>query len=139
MYDKENIFAKILRGDIPSTKVYEDEYTLAIMDVMPQEQGHVLVIPKLESENILDEMGDEHSLALMKAMQKIARATKEAMQADGITIHQFNGEAGGQSVFHLHFHIIPRFDGKPLAPHSEKMADPGELNAVAEKIRSAIR
>lgn len=121
-YDTNNIFAKILRGEIPSHRVYEDEATVAFMDVMPQAEGHVLVLPKAPSRNILD--ADPATLtSLIATVQKIAVAAKAAFDADGVTIMQFNEAPAGQSVFHLHFHVVPRREGVPLKPHSGKMED----------------
>jgi histidine triad (HIT) family protein len=136
-YDTNNIFAKILRGEIPSHRVYEDEATVAFMDVMPQAEGHVLVLPKAPSRNILD--ADPATLpSLITTVQKIAVAAKAAFDADGVTIMQFNEAPAGQSVFHLHFHVIPRREGVPLKPHSGKMEDGEVLAANAEKIRRAL-
>ncbi len=136
-YDSNNIFAKILRGEIPAQRVYEDEHTIAFMDVMPQAAGHTLVIPKTPSRNILD--ADPETLArLMPVVQKIAVAAKEAFAADGVTVIQFNEPAAGQTVYHLHFHIIPRVEGIPLKPHSGAMEDQGVLAANAEKLRQAL-
>ena len=136
-YDDQNLFAKILRGEIPSTRVYEDEYAIAFMDVMPQGPGHTLVMPKAPSRNMLD--ADVKTLGpLMAAVQKVARAVKQAFAADGVTIIQFNEPAAGQSVFHLHVHVIPRFEGVPLKPHTGKMEDAAVLKANAEKIRKAL-
>ena len=136
-YDNSNIFAKILRGEIPSTRVYEDEAVFAFMDVMPQGAGHVLVLPKAPSRNLFD--ADAATLGpLMTAVQKIAGAVKAAFNADGVTVIQFNEPAAGQSVFHLHVHVIPRFDGVPLKPHSGKMEDAAVLAANAEKIKKAL-
>ncbi len=136
-YDTQNIFAKILRGEVPAQKVFEDDYVMAIMDVMPQGPGHTLLIPKAPVRNILD--ADEETLRqLLPRVQKIARAVKSAFNADGVTVLQFNEEAGGQSVFHLHIHVIPRFEGKSLKPHSGKMEDPQALKDAAEKIRAAL-
>lgn len=136
-YDPGNIFAKILKGDIPSHRVYEDEHTLAFMDVMPQAPGHVLVIPKEGSRNILD--ADPAVLArTIPVVQKLAVAVKEAFEADGVFIAQFNEPAAGQTVFHLHFHVIPRHEGAGLKPHSGKMEDGAVLAANAEKIRAAL-
>ncbi|WP_426126178.1 HIT family protein [Pararhizobium sp. PWRC1-1] len=137
VYDNNNIFAKILRGEIPAHKVYEDDSVLAFMDVMPQAQGHVLVVPKAASRNILD--ADPATLgALIATVQKVAIAAQDAFEADGVTIMQFNEAPAGQSVFHLHFHIIPRREGVPLRPHSGKMEDGAVLAANAEKIREAL-
>ena len=136
-YDTNNIFAKILRGEIPSHRVYEDEHTVAFMDVMPQANGHTLVIPKAPSRNILD-AAPETLAHLMPVVQKVAVAVKEAFEADGITVIQFNEPAAGQTVYHLHFHVIPRVEGLPLQPHSGTMEDQGVLAANAEKLKKAL-
>ncbi|MBN9022874.1 MAG: HIT family protein [Rhizobiales bacterium] len=136
-YDDQNIFARILRGEIPSHRVYEDDAVIAFMDVMPQGTGHALVVPKAPSRNLLD--ADPATLApVIAAVQRVARGAMRAFDADGVTISQFNEAPAGQSVFHLHFHVIPRFDGVPLKPHSGKMEDQAVLAANAEKLRSAI-
>ena len=136
-YDTDNIFAKILRGDLPAHKLYEDDATFAFMDIMPRGDGHCLVIPKKPSRNILDV--DAESLAAVAATtQKLARAVMKAFSADGVTVQQFNEPAGGQVVFHLHVHVIPRFEGVGLKPHSGQMADQDVLAAQAEKIRAAL-
>ncbi|WP_313475844.1 HIT family protein, partial [Agrobacterium pusense] len=127
-YDDNNIFAKILRDEIPSHKLYEDEHTLAFMDVMPQAPGHLLVVPKTGSRNLLD--ADPEVLAkTIPVVQKLAVAAKEAFDADGVFIAQFNEPAAGQTVFHLHFHVIPRKEGEPLKSHSGVMADGDVLKA----------
>ncbi|WP_112945696.1 MULTISPECIES: HIT family protein [unclassified Rhizobium] len=137
-YDTNNIFAKILRGEIPSVKVYEDEHTLAFMDVMPQAPGHVLVVPKAASRNLLD--ADPAALAkTIPVVQTIANAVKEAFDADGVFVCQFNEPAAGQTVFHLHFHVIPRHEGIALKPHSGQMEDGAVLAANAEKIKAELR
>ncbi|MFC4624924.1 HIT family protein [Daeguia caeni] len=136
-YDSNNVFAKILRGEIPSCKVYETDDVLAFMDVMPQGTGHTLVIPKAPSRNLLDAK-PEVLANLIQAVQKIALAVKKAFDADGVTIMQFNEPASGQTVYHLHFHVIPRFDGVALKPHSGQMEDIAILTANAEKIRAAL-
>lgn len=137
VYDPANIFAKILKGDIPSHAVYEDENTYAFMDVMPQAPGHILVIPKTPSRNLLD--AEPGTLAtLIPVVQKIARAAKEAFEADGISIAQFNEPAAGQTVFHLHFHVIPRMEGAGLKPHSGKMEEAAVLAANAQKVRAVL-
>ncbi|TIX35942.1 MAG: HIT family protein, partial [Mesorhizobium sp.] len=119
-YDSSNIFAKILRGEIPSHRVYEDDAVVAFMDVMPQGPGHTLVVPKAPSRNLLD--ADPAVFGpLFANVQKVARAVKKAFDADGVTVMQFNEPASGQTVFHLHVHIIPRFEGIPLKPHSGQM------------------
>lgn len=136
-YDTENIFAKILRGEVPCHKVYEDDDAIVFMDVMPQAPGHALVVPKAASRNMLD--ADPTTLAALAALvQKVARGAIAAFDADGVTILQFNEPAGGQTVFHLHIHVIPRQDGTPLRPHSGQMEDPEVLKANAEKLRAAI-
>jgi histidine triad (HIT) family protein len=137
VYDPNNIFAKILRGEIPCEKVYEDEDTLAFLDVMPRSDGHVLVVPKLGARNIFD-VPPEVLSALILRVQKIARAVKTAMGAEGVTLHQFNEPAGGQSVFHIHFHVMPRWEGVALRPHGGRMADPAALKAQADKIRAVL-
>lgn len=136
-YDPDNVFAKILRGELPAAKVHEDEHTLAFMDIMPRAPGHTLVIPKTPARNILDITPDALS-ALMLSAQKVARAVKAGMGADGLTIQQFNESAGGQVVFHIHVHIIPRWEGVSLRPHTGAMAPKEELMANAEKIRAAL-
>ncbi len=134
-YDPDNIFAKILRGEIPCFKVHEDEHALAFMDIMPRSPGHLLVIPKQPARNILD--CDATSLsAVTAAVQKLARAAKAALDADGVTIQQFNETAGGQEIFHLHFHVLPRFAGVKLDPPGNR-GDMGVISAQAEKIRAA--
>jgi histidine triad (HIT) family protein len=136
-YDTNNIFAKILRGEIPCHKVHEDEHTLAFMDVMPQADGHTLVIPKSPSRNLLD--ADPAALgALMASVQKVANAVRKAFDAEGILIQQFNEPAAGQTVFHLHFHILPRSAGISLRPHTGKMADHALLARHAEMIRQSL-
>lgn len=137
MYDSGNIFAKILRGDIPCQRVYEDDDVVAFMDVMPQATGHTLVVPKAPSRNLLD--ADAAVLArLLPVVQRIARAAKTAFAADGITIMQFNEAPAGQTVFHLHVHVIPRHEGVPLRPHSGRMEDGAVLAAQAEKLKAAL-
>ncbi|MBB4192725.1 histidine triad (HIT) family protein [Rhizobium aethiopicum] len=136
-YDDNNIFAKILRGEIPSNRIYEDQHTVAFMDVMPQAPGHVLVVPKAPSRNILD--ADPATLVhAITVVQKVAQAVQEVFDADGVFIAQFNEPAAGQTVFHLHFHIIPRHEGVALKPHSGRMEDGAVLAAHAEKIRAAL-
>ena len=137
IYDNNNIFAKILRGELPAHKVYEDAETLAFMDIMPRCQGHTLVIPKTAARNILDASPQQMTACLM-TVQKIAHASKKAFDADGLTIQQFNEPAGGQVVFHIHFHVLPRWDGVKLQPHTGHMEKPDILAANAEKIRAAL-
>ncbi|WP_274424155.1 HIT family protein [Chelativorans sp. YIM 93263] len=136
-YDTDNPFAKILRGELPAHKIYEDDETFAFLDIMPRGDGHCLVIPKRPSRNIFDI--DEGSLAaVMRSVRKVARAAVKALDADGATIQQFNEPAGGQIVFHLHVHIIPRFEGVDLRPHTGEMADQEVLAENARKIRAAL-
>jgi histidine triad (HIT) family protein len=137
-YDDSNVFAKILRGEIPSHKVYEDADVLVFMDAMPQAPGHTLIVPKATSRNLLD--ADPDVLAkVIPTVQRTARAVKEAFDADGVTIVQFNEPASGQTVFHLHFHVIPRHEGVPLMPHAREMEKGDVLAAHAEKIRAALK
>ena len=136
-YDGNNIFAKILRGEIPSVKVFEDDKTLAFMDVMPQAEGHVLVIPKEPAENALD-LSAEGAAALMVTTQKIAKAVKKGLNPPGIMLAMLNGAPAGQSVFHVHFHIIPRSAGVDLGLHARGMVDPKILEPIAAKIRAAL-
>ena len=136
-YDPNNIFAKILRGEIPCHKVYEDEHTLAFMDVMPQADGHTLVIPKAPSRNMLD--ADPATLGpLMASVQKVAKAVRTAFDAEGILIKQYNEPAAGQTVYHLHIHVLPRHEGVELRPHTGKMADHAILARHAELVRNAL-
>ncbi len=136
-YDDGNIFAKILRGEIPSHKVFEDEIAVAFMDVMPQGKGHTLVVPKTKARTILDVSPETLSAVIMR-VQKVAAAVKTAFDADGLTIFQFSETAGGQTVFHLHFHVVPRFEGVPLRPHEGGMADGAVLKEHAAKIAAAL-
>lgn len=136
-YDPGNIFGKILRGEIPATKVYEDADALVIMDAMPQAPGHVLVIPKAASRNLLD--ADPAVLSrIMPVVQKMARAVKSAFAADGVVVMQFNEAPAGQTVFHLHVHVIPRHEGVPLRQHARGMEAPEVLAANAAKIKTAL-
>jgi histidine triad (HIT) family protein len=136
-YDKNNVFAKILRGDIPSTKIYEDEKTLAFMDVMPQADGHALVITKEPAENIF-ELSPEGATALIATTQKVAKAVKKGLGVPGIMIAQLNGAPAGQSVFHVHFHIIPRSGGADFRLHARSMESPDRLKVLADKIKAAL-
>lgn len=136
-YDQSNIFAKILRGEIPCVKVYEDGKTLAFMDVMPEAEGHVLVVPKEPAENILDLSADGMA-AMMATTQKVAKAVDKALKPGGILLKQYNRAPAGQSVFHVHFHIVPRQEGVPLAPHGKVMVEASVLEPIAAKIRSAL-
>jgi histidine triad (HIT) family protein len=136
-YDPDNIFAKILAGQIPCVKVFEDEKTLAFMDVMPEAEGHVLVIPKEGAENILD-LSPDGMAAMMATTQKVAKAVDKALIPDGILLKQYNRAAAGQSVFHVHFHVLPRWEGAALAPHGKVMVEAAKLEPIAAKIRSAL-
>lgn len=136
-YDNNNVFAKILRGEIPCVKVLEDEKTLAFMDVMPQADGHVLVIPKEPAESLLD-LSPESAGALMMTTQRIAKAVKKGLNAPGIMLAMLNGAPAGQSVFHVHFHVIPRRAGVDMGMHARAMVDPKSLEPIAAKIRSAL-
>jgi histidine triad (HIT) family protein len=136
-YDEANIFARILRGEVPCHKVYEDDVALAFMDVMPQADGHVLVLPKSPARNILD--ADPEVLGkLIARVQKIALAVKQALATDGLTILQYNEPAGGQTVFHLHFHILPRWKDVELRPHTGTQERPDVLEAFRAKIAAAM-
>lgn len=136
-YDDDNIFAKILRGQMPCYKVYEDEVALAFMDIMPRADGHVLVIPKFPARTIFD--ADPEGLGkLIQVVQKVARAAKEALGAEGLTLQQFNEEAGGQEIFHLHFHVLPRWEGVALRPPAGAMEKPEILETHAKKIAASI-
>ena len=136
-YDTNNIFAKILRGEVPSVKIYEDDKTLAFMDVMPQAEGHTLVIPKEPAENIF-ELSPEGAAAMVRTTQKVANAVKKGLDAPGIMLFQLNGKQAGQSVFHVHFHIVPRSGGVDLKLHARGMESPDKLKAIAEKIKAAL-
>lgn len=137
-YDPNNIFAKIVRGEAPCFKVYEDAHTLAFMDIMPQAEGHTLVIPKEGAESIFD-LSPEAAAALITATKKVAAAVKEVTNAPGIMLAQLNGAAAGQTVFHIHFHVIPRSNGIDLTLHAREKADFGHIKTLAEKIAAAIK
>jgi histidine triad (HIT) family protein len=136
-YDSANVFAKILRGELPSQTVYEDADTLAIMDIMPRADGHVLVIPKTPARNFLDIHPDDLA-DLARAVQVVAKGVKGAMAADGITVQQFNESAGGQVVFHIHVHVLPRWTGVALRPHTGAMENQDVLAKHAATIRAAL-
>ena len=136
-YDTNNIFAKILRGEIPAVSVYEDDATLAFMDVMPQAPGHTLVIPKSPAENLFD-LDIDVGKNVLRTTQLVARAVKIALNADGIMLSQFNGPAAGQTVFHFHMHIVPRFENVPLRRHTGDMENPEVLEEQAKQIRAAL-
>ncbi|MBV9075983.1 MAG: HIT domain-containing protein [Methylobacteriaceae bacterium] len=136
-YDPSNVFAKILRGELPAHTVYEDDATLAFMDIMPRADGHALVIPKTPARTFLD-MAPDAIAATYRTAQRIAKAAMTAFAADGITIQQFNEAAGGQVVFHMHVHVLPRHDGVALRPHSGEMAPPERLAEHAARLRAAL-
>lgn len=136
-YDTQNIFARILRGELPAHKVYEDDKALAFLDIMPRCPGHTLVIPKAPARNILD-IAPEDLAYVATIAKKVAIAGMKAFEADGITIQQFNEEAGGQVVFHLHVHVIPRHSGVPMKPPATEMEKPDVLAAHAERLRAAL-
>jgi histidine triad (HIT) family protein len=137
-YDPDNIFAKILRGEFPAYKVYEDDRTLAFLDIMPQAPGHTLVVPKTAARNVLDVEPDDLAY-LIKVTQKIAKAAMTVFAADGLNVFQFNEPAAGQSVFHLHFHVIPRKQGIALRPPASFKEDPAVLADQAAKLAAALK
>jgi len=136
-YDSNNIFARIVRGEAPCIKVCENETTLAIMDVMPQADGHVLVLPKAPAEQIYD-LPVEAGAAALAMVQTVAVAVRAALAPEGLLIAQFNGAAAGQTVPHVHFHVIPRREGEQLRPHAREMADTAKLEEIAQLIRAAL-
>lgn len=136
-YDNENIFAKILRGELPAHAVYENERALAFMDVMPQSDGHTLVLPKYPAENLFD-LDADAARELIVAVQHVARGVQEAFEPDGIRLQQFNGEAAGQTVFHIHMHIVPIYAGKKMRGHGRGMAPTETLEKHAAMLREAL-
>ncbi|MFS0710091.1 HIT family protein [Brevundimonas phoenicis] len=138
-YDPDNIFAKILRGDMPSVKVWEDDDVLAFMDVFPQSEGHVLVVSKTSTARNILEIEPQALTRLTAAVQRTARAVEKALKPEGLSLMQFNGDAGGQTVFHLHFHIVPRWADRPMKGHGHApMADAEHLKTLAQKISAAL-
>ena len=138
-YDPDNIFAKLLRGDVPSVVVWEDDHVRAFMDVFPQSEGHVLVISKTSTARNLLDIEPEVLARLTAAVQRTARAVVRALQPEGFSILQFNGEAGGQTVFHLHFHVVPRWADRPMKGHGHApMAETEVLERLADRIRTAL-
>ena len=135
-YDPENIFAKILRGEIPSMRVYEDDDTVCFMDIFPRADGHCLVIPKTPCRNMLDASPTQLAQCMV-TVNKVANAALKGLGADGITLQQFNEDAGGQEVYHLHFHILPRFEGVSLRPPGQP-GDMEQIKEIAAKISAAI-
>ncbi len=136
-YDPNNIFAKIIRGELPAQKVYEDDKVIAFLDIMPRAPGHTLVIPKAPARNLLD-VKQEDLAHVMRVAQKIAHAGMKAFDAQGVTVQQFNESAGGQVVFHLHVHVIPRRQGEAMKPPATVKETPENLAAHAEKLRAAL-
>ena len=136
-YDPDNIFAKILRGEFPSYKVYEDDKAIAFLDIMPRAPGHTLVLPKAAARNLLD-VGADDLAHVAKVAQKVAKAAMTALGADGITVQQFNEGPGGQVVFHLHVHIIPRKTGVPMKPPASEKEKPDVLADIAKKLSAAL-
>jgi len=138
-YDPDNVFAKILRDEIPSVTVWEDDHVLAFMDVFPQSEGHVLVISKTSTARNILEIELDALTRLTAAVQRTARAVEKALKPDGVSLMQFNGDAGGQTVFHLHFHIVPRWADRPMKGHGHApMADAETLRALANRIAAAL-
>ena len=136
-YEPNNIFAKILRNEASSIKLYEDEHTCVMLDIMPQQDGHTLVLTKEPAATLFD-LSPEGAAACIKTVKKVAHAIQAALEPDGISIGQFNGEAAGQTVFHVHFHIVPRNNGQTLRGHAREMGDPEQLEKIAEKIRAEL-
>ena len=137
-YDDANIFAKMVRGEAPCAKVYEDDEVMAFLDLFPQSRGHTLVIPKHATARNLLEAEPQVLQPLILGVQRVARAVRAALKPDGIVVTQFNGAPAGQTVYHLHFHIIPRWEGVTLGRHAEGMADVDELKGLAEQIAAKI-
>ena len=137
-YDPKNIFARILRGEMSAHKVWEDAHTVAILDVMPQSDGHTLVIPKTPAENIFD-LDVAMAEAVIRTGQRVALAVRTAFNPDGVTLMQFNGAEAGQTVFHFHLHVVPRYAGQPLRSHGRSMADPAVLTEQAARLRAAFK
>ena len=137
-YDPNNVFAKILRGELPSHMVYEDDRAFAFLDIMPRTPGHTLVIPKASARNILDVAPDDLA-HVMKVAQKIAKACMKVFKADGVTVQQFSEPAGGQVVFHLHVHVMPRQTGVPLKPPATFKEDPAVLSDQALRLAAALK
>lgn len=136
-YDPNNIFAKILRGELPCIRLFENDTTLAFMDIMPQSPGHVLVLPKEPAETFYD-LSEEAAAESMKTAKRVALALRRLLNPDWLFIGQLNGAAAGQTVPHVHFHLIPRWEGQPLQLHAREKADVKELEALAERIRAVL-
>jgi histidine triad (HIT) family protein len=137
-YDDQNIFAKIIRGEAPCVKLFEDDVAIAFMDVFPQSHGHCLVVPKEPARNLL-ELSEHSAAETMKRVRRLARAVEAALSPDGVTVVQFNGAPAGQTVFHIHVHVIPQWEGQDMKGHGKAgMADTDELTALAETIKAAL-
>lgn len=136
-YDPDNLFMRIIRGEIPCVKVYEDADVLAFMDIMPQSEGHTLVVPKVAGESLLD-TPPASVAAAVAVVQRIAQAAPRAFGCPGVMVAQFNGAAAGQTVYHLHFHVIPRWLDRSFGMHARDRADPADLAAAADKLRRAL-
>ncbi len=136
-YDRNNVFARILRGELPCIKVFEDQSTLALLDVMPQSDGHTLVLPKEPAGTLLD-LSPEGATACIQTVRRVAAAVQRAVGAPGLLISQLNGEAAGQTVLHVHFHIIPRFPSLKLKPHGRERGDPDRLEQIAARIMTEL-
>ena len=136
-YDSENIFAKILRGEMPCHKVYENESTIAFMDIMPMSDGHVLVVPKYPAENIFN-LSEEYLKAVIATTKLLSHAMKNALMPSGLIVKQFNGSDAGQTVFHYHMHIIPVYNGAPNKNHGYEMEKPEKLESIAQKIAAEL-
>lgn len=137
MYDPGNVFARILRGELPAHRVYENDAVVAILDAMPQSDGHTLILPRARAENLFD-LDDTAAVATVRAAKVIAAGLRQAFRPDGITLMQFNGAAAGQTVFHFHLHLIPRYENRPLRSHGRNPADPAVLADQAERLRQAL-
>lgn len=136
-YDPDNIFARIIRGEAPAYRVFEDEHTLAMLDIMPQSDGHTLVLPRRGAENLF-ELDDASGAAVIATARRVARGLAEAFRPDGIRLMQFNGAAAGQTVFHFHLHVIPCYQHRPLREHGRGAADPARLEQQADALRAAL-
>jgi histidine triad (HIT) family protein len=137
-YEDDNVFAKIIRGELPKVVVHEDDHVLVFMDVFPQSEGHLLVISKMAKSVNLTDIDPEELSRLIQTVQRAGQAVVKALTPDGFRVVQFNGEAAGQTVFHTHFHIIPVYEGRGMKPHGAEAAPTDKLEAVAERIRNAF-
>lgn len=137
-YDNDNIFAKILRGDAPCQNLFEDDETLAFLNIMPESKGHSLVIPKSAASNIY-QIDESYLIAMARTSKRMAEALRKAFRPDGMLVYQLNGKAAGQTVFHIHTHLVPRYEGVPLRSHEEGIEASEVLESQAEKIRAALK